>query len=215
MVWFFARGFELPRLNRHLGVCRPPPVAALRCRQPAHPLVPVSKLHLGWSGVLTSLQKPPSRGMQASSGRFAPTSSARTPTRVGFHAMWVSKLLARKISSDSPPSRLAHSRAHTSLPAAPVVGASSRQHWSAATGGGRRARQRGGLSHHEHQRNWNLTPINLDVHPSLTQHRWRVRRPTTLERSDWRRAACPPAGRAQHKANQAIKLASHQNKPAQ
>ena len=36
------RGFLTPPLNRHLGVCRPPPVAALRCRQPARPLVPVS-----------------------------------------------------------------------------------------------------------------------------------------------------------------------------
>ena len=37
------------------------------------------------------------------------------------------------------------SRAHISF-AAPMVGASSRQHWSEATGGGRRTRQRGGLS---------------------------------------------------------------------
>ena len=54
--------------------------------------------------------------------------------------------------------------------AAPMVGASSRQHRSAATGGGRRSRQRGGLrkrsggqmGRHQKsaQKNWNLTPIN-------------------------------------------------------
>ena len=54
--------------------------------------------------------------------------------------------------------------------AAPMVGASPRQHRSAATGGGRRARQRGGLrkrsggqmGRHQKsaQKNWNLTPIN-------------------------------------------------------
>jgi len=31
-----------PPSNRHLGVCVPPPVAAHRCRRPAHPLVSVS-----------------------------------------------------------------------------------------------------------------------------------------------------------------------------
>ena len=35
-------GFGLPLTNRHLGVCRPPPVASLQRRRPAHPLVPVS-----------------------------------------------------------------------------------------------------------------------------------------------------------------------------
>jgi hypothetical protein len=35
-------GFEIPLKNRHLGVCGPPPVASLQCRQPAHPLVSVS-----------------------------------------------------------------------------------------------------------------------------------------------------------------------------
>ena len=159
--------------------------------------------------------KPPSRGMQASSSRCAPMSSARTPTRVGFKALLAKELLT------SP-----HCIRSTD------GGCVARQHWSAATGGGRRARQRGGLSHHERKINWNLTPINhrtptrvgcqvvlvckwltcksfSDSTPSwlarshafisLPQHRWWVRRPTTSERSDWRRAACPPAGRAQQK----------------
>ena len=36
------RGLGLPFKNRHLGVCRRPPVASLQCRRPAHPLVSVS-----------------------------------------------------------------------------------------------------------------------------------------------------------------------------
>ena len=38
--------------------------------------------------------------MQASSGRFAPTSSARTPTRVGFYVKLVIKSLVRKSICD-------------------------------------------------------------------------------------------------------------------
>ena len=40
---------------------------------------------------LTPRLKPPSRGVRASASRYAPMSSARTPTRVGFHGMWVYK----------------------------------------------------------------------------------------------------------------------------
>jgi len=104
-------GFLTTPLNRHLGVCMPPPVASLRRRRPAHPLVPVSVkcwLALRWHACISF--------------------------------------------------------------AAPMDGASSRQHRSAASGGGRRTHQRGGVSkrsgvqmgRHQKsaQKNWNLTPIN-------------------------------------------------------
>ena len=106
----------------------------------------------------TSPHKPPSRGMQASSSRFAPMSSARTPTRAGFQGMLGSKLLARKSICHSPPRRHAQSR------------------------------------------------VNI----CSSQHRWWVRRPTTSERSDWRGAAYPTAGRAQPGISQ--KLESDPNK---
>ena len=51
------------------------------------------------------------------------------------------------------------------------------------------------------------------VHPSNPQHRWWVRRPTTSERSDWRRAAYPPAGRAQHKQHKQDKQHPQYNQP--
>ena len=50
---------------------------------------PSSTANLGYAWLWTPPHKPPSRGMQASSGRFAPTSSARTPARVGFSVAWV------------------------------------------------------------------------------------------------------------------------------
>ena len=102
---------------------------------------------LGVCAVLTPPQKPPSRGMQASSSRFAPMSSARTPTRVGFSELMVDNTQRAKALSIHPQAGLHKVRSLT----------------------------------------------------FCSQHRWWVRRPTTLERSDWRRAACPPAGRAQKK----------------
>jgi hypothetical protein len=49
-----------------------------------------------------SPSQPPSRGMQTSSGRCAPTSSARTPARAGFYVLWVCKLFAGKSFCNSP-----------------------------------------------------------------------------------------------------------------
>ena len=103
--------------------------------------------------------KPPSRGMQASSSRFAPMSSARTPTRVGFHGMWVCKWLASTSFCDSP-KVWEFSFASGSLVRRTDGGCVARQHRSEATGGGRRTRQRGGFSKLGRQRNWNPTPIN-------------------------------------------------------
>ena len=97
-------GSELPLLNRHLGVCKPPPVASLQCRRPAHPLVSVSM------------------GCWFASWRHA-------------------KAFAIQLQLVQAPG----SRAAISC-AAPTVGASSRQHRSAARGAGRRTRQQGRLS---------------------------------------------------------------------
>jgi hypothetical protein len=97
-------GFEIPLKNRHLGVCKPPPVASLQCRRPAHPLVSVS---MGcW-----------------------------------IAGCWRANAFSIRLQLVQVPG----SRAAISC-AAPMVGASSRQQWSEATGAGRRARQRGGLS---------------------------------------------------------------------
>ena len=136
---------ELPLSNRHLGVCKPPPVAALRCRRPAHPLVLVSAMWLDLVD-LTSPHKPPSRGMRASSSRCAPMSSARTPTRVGFHVIVVDKLSAQNYPGGLPHAWACQQFARSGLFRSPAGGCVARQHRSAATGGGRRARQRGGFS---------------------------------------------------------------------
>ena len=139
-------GLGLPLINRHLGVCKPPPVASLQCRQPAHPLVSVSVLlccasgfglpfknrHLGVCGPppVASLQcRRPAHPLVSVSMRcwFA------SCWRVKAFAIWLQLVQARG------------SRAAISC-AAPTVGASSRQHRSAARGAGRRTRQQGRLS---------------------------------------------------------------------
>ncbi len=48
----------------------------------------------------------------------------------------------------------------------------------------------------------NLCRHQVRAQRSLAQHRWWVPRPTTLERSDWRREACPPAERAQQRSDE-------------
>jgi len=110
-------------------------------------------------GLWTPPHKPPSRGMHASSSRFAPMSSARTPARVGFYVMWACKWLASTSFCDSP-KVWNFPFANRSLVRSTDGGCAARQHRSEATGGGRRTRQRGGISHNERQINWNLTPIN-------------------------------------------------------
>jgi len=77
--------------------------------------------------------------MQASSGRCAPTSSARTPARAGFQDVMVCQSLALIYLFPSTDG-----------------GCVARQHWSAATGGGRRIRHRCGLSQWGGKKNWNL-----------------------------------------------------------
>ena len=140
------RGIELHLSNRHLGVCKPPPVAALRCPRARTPTrVGFWVAYLG-AWLWTPPIKPPSRGMQASSSRCAPMSSARTPTRAGFYGLLGSRLLVCKSICHSPPRRHAHSRVN--------ICCSQHRWWvrrpttseHSETGGGRRTRQRGGSS---------------------------------------------------------------------
>ena len=151
------RGFRLPLVNRHLGGC-------VALGSPSQTAIS------GYAWLWTPPHKPPSRGMQASSGRFAPTSSALTPTRVGFHGMSVASCWRANAFG---------SQHHDGMHMVECVkafrstdgGCAARQHPSAATGGGRRTRQRGVFSTRRVRpsiwratikispKNWNLTPI--------------------------------------------------------
>ena len=102
--------------------------------------------HKFMGALLTPPQKPPSRGMRSSSSRCAPMSSARTPlvlvlNRCRLTSCWY----AKRMGIDQVHAHTQIQSASISF-AAPMVGASTRRHRSAATGGGRRAHQRGGLS---------------------------------------------------------------------
>ena len=148
---------ELPLINRHLGVFSPPPVAALRCRRPAHPLVPVSMgcwvascwrekafaIHIQegmHSATCTYAVRSTDGGCVARQHQSAATGGERRAHQRGG------------LSTNSAGSP-AHClwRAPISF-AAPMAGASPRQHRSAATGGGRRSHQRGGFSNSQMSR---------------------------------------------------------------
>ena len=111
--------------------------------------------------------------MRASSSRCAPMSSARTPTRAGF---WIAWLCAWVMNSPALTAISGYACLLQSL-RSDVVGPHTRS-----------CRFPGCVG---------LPIVGVDL--SISQHRWWVRRPTTLEGSDWRRAAYPPAGRAQPK----------------
>ena len=160
---------ELPLINRHLGVCEPPPLAALRCRRPAHPLVSVFKLHGGWRGFLTPLHQPPSRGMRASSSRCAPMSSARTPTRVGFMSDWWTTLDVQKWLPMTTPigvpkvCSLTYFSQHRWWVRRPDnIGAKRLAEGGVPASGAGSAKERRMAWHRKStaQKNWNLTPIS-------------------------------------------------------
>ena len=155
------RALALPLVNRHLGIRRPPPVAALQCRQPAHPLVPVS----GWL-CFCALDDPTLRNARlAGLGLDSPSQTA-----ISGYAVLLQSLRSDVVGPHT------HSCRFLAGVGLQVVCVPS---------------------------SFGLTTCigiqNICVRTSHSQHRWWVRRPTTSERSDWRRAACPPAGWVQQK----------------
>ena len=150
------RGLGLPLINRHLGVCGPPPVASLQCRQPAHPLVSFSMgcwIAGCWRANAFSirLQLVQAPGSRAATSSAAPMVGA-SPDNIGAQRL-----------------------AEGGVPASGAGSAQSR------------------LAH---------LPVIFGGHQPSSQHRGWVRRPTTLERSEGRRAACPPAERAQQRSDE-------------